>query len=207
LARNSYQFGLRDAPYDYETKQSFCSSNKTNHKGSCQAQPLMQIPLLGILLKFQSKYIMLCPQRSCGLPCVYDPHQTVFTARGPSCVFCCEVLRNRRATASQNAVAPWRVKPYCIMCGAGAAPISDAQSCMYPAGVVVCKRHSLRPLLTHIQQWVQDQPDTPRSYDDVVEKVVKFMAAYRANKKAINEPRQKRQLQQSKSRARNSGKR
>jgi hypothetical protein len=201
------QFGLRDSPFDYETKQSYCSNNKVTHRGSCQGQPLRQIPMLGVLLKFMSKYIMLCPQQGCGLPCVYDPRLTVFNARGPSCVFCCEVLRKKQAQQLNNVTGPWRVKPYCILCGPAGKTLSDAQSCMYPAGVVVCKRHSIAPLEKHITETLQGVSRLDLTYDQVHQKIVSFIMTYRANKKALNEPKQKKQLAQAKNRRRNMGRR
>lgn len=196
---------------DYDTGKSYCANAKVTHRGSCQAQPLQQIPLVGVLLKYYSKIIMLCPQHSCGLPMVFDPHQTIYTARGPSCTFCCQLQRSKAARGAEAALAPWRRKAHCLMCGAGAAaPLPESQTTLYPAGVLVCKKHSFGPLRAHIEKWLPTAAASaagPLTYDSVAAEVVKFVQLYRQRRRQADEPRQKRLNAKLRSRARNSARR
>jgi hypothetical protein len=98
--KNSYEYGLRDALVSYNsdiTSVVYCKSNKQNSRGKCGEKELVRIPMIGKMLWFRLKTIMICPQSNCGVLFAFDAKEEkymTYTERGPSCPSCTENFRN-----------------------------------------------------------------------------------------------------------------
>ncbi len=64
--------------------------------GSCTAQPLTFLFLLGQKLQLGNKLYMICPQDKCGCVMVLNTSKCAFTDRGPACSVCTELIKEER---------------------------------------------------------------------------------------------------------------
>lgn len=118
--KKTYRFFLRDACMEFCTGQIFCTKSKANHKGRCADQPLEQIPLLGRILVWGQRLIMLCPQPGCGNPMTVDNELCDFSEHGPCCKPCTDkrIAQPEGFAALRLAYAPTKHEPKmsCAMC-------------------------------------------------------------------------------------------
>jgi hypothetical protein len=142
---NNYGYGLRDAVVSYETNRLYCFRKKVNHRGSCASQELVRICLLGKLLYFCGKAILLCPQPGCGMPMVLSSRECVWNEHGPSCYDCSFRLRMKRLDYRIDFMTR------CARCGIELTRPDGIY--LYPHGVSLCHRHhSQYPQLASILQ-------------------------------------------------------
>lgn len=133
---NSYGYGLRDAVVSYTSDKLYCKRSKVNHRGRCADQELVFIPLLGKMLHYQGKNIILCPQPNCGMPMVLDPKRCVWTEHGPSCYDC--TFRHNMARLEYQVDFMTR----CALCF---VDITRSETLfLYPHGVTLCQKHHRR---------------------------------------------------------------
>lgn len=154
---NNYGYGLRDAVVSYETNRLYCCRSKVNHRGSCATQELTRVCLLGKLLYFCGKAILLCPQPGCGMPMVLSSRECVWNEHGPSCYDCSFKLRIKRLD--------YRIQfmTRCARCGIDLTRPDGIF--LYPHGVSLCHRHhSQYPQLASA---LQDPSYAVRCVDDV----------------------------------------
>lgn len=88
--KTTYRFCLRDVSLEYCSGKIYCIKSKANHRGRCADQPLEQISLLGRILVWNQRLIMLCPQPGCGNPMTVDNQLCDFSEYGPCCKPCTE---------------------------------------------------------------------------------------------------------------------
>lgn len=90
--RKAYQHGLRDVSRSYCSGKIYCRRGRVTPHGSCDAQPLKQMLMLGKLLLTSGKLVMLCPQAGCCAPMVVDSERCVFNSKGVACKDCSDLL-------------------------------------------------------------------------------------------------------------------
>lgn len=96
--KNSYRHGLREPSVDFLTGKIYCVRGKQNHYGRCGERELVRIPMIGRVLYFQHKTILLCGQLGCGALMVLDAKNQTYclvNERGPACMACSAKLNNR----------------------------------------------------------------------------------------------------------------
>ncbi len=138
--KQNYTHGYRDVVSDYTTGAIYCRRTKTNHRGRCGEHPLMQLNLLGKMLLYNNKMIILCPQLKCGVPMVLDSEQCAWNDRGPACCDCTKKWRSEPIQMIElNAkYSPDKPMP-CVQCGVQCTPNN---ACLYPFGLFMCRNHS-----------------------------------------------------------------
>jgi hypothetical protein len=188
--KNNYKYGFRDAVVDYSTMEVYCKRKKHNHRGSCDAQPLAKIPLLGHLLLFNGKCIILCPQKRCGMPMVLDPMLSLYNERGPACIDCTAVLCANTNTMIEIPSHEMR----CVKC---MGPLPRPQNTfLYPHGVVLCRKHNLKGMSKFIRK------KNPQNSEDTHALIVKYTIDKKEERHISRLPILKRQLAHMKQSAR-----
>ncbi len=188
--KNEYEWGYRNCATDYETFEIYCTKNKINQRGACEAKPLLKVPLLGNLLAFNGKYIMLCPQKYCGMPMVVNTRDSFYNSRGPACCDCTAKLSAKASTL----VASIQHDTKCVWCTTPMAKTNNAF--LMPHGVIVCKKHLYKGLIQHIQT------ENPSNHQQTVQLIVDFVRARRDAKEESKKALYKRELVLSKLKAR-----
>lgn len=108
------------------------------------------------MLQFNNKYIMLCPQRTCGMCMVFDPKQCVFTKRGPACAACTKKIQTRhtKPVTLRNISTP---ELHCLMCGSSDKRLTAQNVYVYPHYILLCSKHHFAALQRHItKQYTSD---------------------------------------------------
>ncbi len=156
--KTSYKLGLRDAVVDYIADEIYCRRDKTNARGTCQGQPLRKLNLLGKVLMFQGKLIMLCPQIGCCAPMVIDSTLCEFTERGIACKDCTEQLQIRPTQVEEleqcYPCVDWKneSKPHrqCAVCQKKME--KHEEFALYPFDIVLCTLHSTSRMQRYVSQ-------------------------------------------------------
>jgi hypothetical protein len=177
--KNDYTWGLRDAVTDYSTMQVYCEDSKSNHRGKCGEKPLCAVPLLGQLLYFKGKTILLCPQKACGLPMILDMNLCAFTDRGPACKDCTLKL----SKASVHAIPP---VSRCVYCAS--QPSKPHNTFLYPHGTSLCRKHNLKGMTAFIRK------RKPKTRDETVKLIVAYTLHRRRERYEAKLPQMKRDL-------------
>lgn len=150
--KQCYQYGYRDAVVEYTdpTGQNiYCKRSKSNHRGNCDDQPLLRVPLLGVVLQYNAKYIYICAQPGCGMPTTYNSELCEFTKYGPACIECTKQLLDTEGQV------PTTTNEMCLLC---AKPITKTADCvMYPYGIRLCRRQN-HPLQKIERAWRKQKP-------------------------------------------------
>lgn len=142
---NNYRHGLREAFLSYLDDQVHCRRTKKNHRGACGKEPLKCISLIGILLYYCGKKILLCPQPRCGMPMVLDssldgrPGQKtkpIFNEWGPMCYDCAF----KKSVSKFDYGLDFRTR--CLFCNL-VVPHAHKMF-LYPSGVILCNRCTKR---------------------------------------------------------------
>lgn len=183
--KTSYKLGLRDAVVSYIDDSVYCKRTKVNRRGECQAQPLRQINILGKVLMFQGKLIMLCPQQACCAPMVVDSTLCEFTERGIACKDCTEKMQAAPGPLKQLEkrfpCVDWadESKPHrqCAVCNKKMEKHDDFH--LYPLDTVLCSTHSTIRMQRHIERLMQSQPVK------TVEKMKQCMLEFCGRKRAF----------------------
>lgn len=179
--KQQYVYGLRGAVVEYSTDRCYCYRSVENHRGKCQDQPLQQVPLLGKILQFNNKYIMLCPQRGCGMPMVLNTLECMFTSRGPACAIC---TRAYRAKAEKPfSLRQKSLEFHCLRCGVGnKKKLTMVNSYLYPKGVVLCNVHHFAAL----QKYIEKMYNEDMRHEDVAKLILGFVAQWKKNHRERN---------------------
>lgn len=82
---------LPDSPDGFPTVH--CIDEKRYLREKCGERPLSKILLLGKLLMFKGKMIMLCVGDGCAQPCVIDPRVCEYGVNGYLCAVCSDLKR------------------------------------------------------------------------------------------------------------------
>lgn len=187
--KNDYNFGYRDARVDYKTLEIYCDKKRVNHRGTCGEQPLAKVPLLGHLLCFNTKHIILCPQLKCGLPMVLNPLQSYYNRRGVACSECTARFNEEKRTL----VIPDRDEK-CIKCISKMA--RPCNTFLFPYGVIVCRKHNFHGLTEFITE------KNPTNKEETQKWVVEYIAQKRKERFDARKPQYARDLARQKQRAR-----
>jgi len=148
--RCTFKFGLRNASLSYLNHTLHCSRKipMTNSQGkSCNDinQTLSHIPMIGKLLTYKSKQIMICP--NCGnLTCFDGRLKYIFYdgLQGPLCFKC----QNQISTSGGN-LSPWEYEKmyklqaiHCLLCPDESNLIEKSeQAFIYPDQIFICPTH------------------------------------------------------------------
>lgn len=177
--KNDYTWGLRDAVTDYTTMEVYCEDSKSNHRGRCGEKPLCAVPLLGQLLFFKGKTILLCPQKSCGMPMILDVNLCAFTERGPACKDCTLKLQK-----TQLYTAPPVSR--CVYCASQSS--KPQNTFMYPHATALCRKHNLKGMTEFIRS------KRPKTREETVKLIVAFTHHKRKERYEARLPQMKRDL-------------
>lgn len=143
--KQSYTYGYRDAVVDYDTDDIYCKNKKASHLGKCGSMPLIHVLLLGNVIQYQNKTILLCPQLGCGMPMVLNTIYCAYNERGVACCDCTRKMfadqhTNREKELMSRFVADLEQEVSCSLC--------DRQLWMpshlywFPHNVIICRGHS-----------------------------------------------------------------
>jgi hypothetical protein len=179
--KNEYTWGLRDAVTDYTTLEVYCKSDKTNHRGRCRDQPLGKVPLLGNLLFFNGRTILLCPQEACGQPMVLDTHKSFYNERGPSCKTC--TLKLQQTIPVSDA---YNTKRQCINCFS--QPSKPQNTFLYQHGVAVCRKHHASGLTAYMTE------QTPVDKKQTEQLIIAYIKQKKEDRLEAKLPQMKRDL-------------
>jgi hypothetical protein len=185
--KNEYLWGYRNAVVDYQTLEIYCKRHKENQRGKCGEEPLSKIPLLGHLLYFNGRCMMLCPQRGCGLPMVLDFKYTFFNHLGPACSECTKKLRQPQATSITHDAR-------CLKCWQPTQ--KPGRTHLYPHGVVLCKRHHL----TGLARFIDDKEPVDKATTEKL--IIAYLQQRKIDKLEARQPQLKRELMHRKMTAR-----
>lgn len=152
-----YRFGLRDAVVDYETDFLYCWQRRASHTPECNAVPLIRMGMFGILLAFEGRQYMLCPQPRCGMPMVLNTNTCKFTEYGPACCLCAKALVSHTSVDKQTLLEMAKSSHQCVVC---MKPLKHPGSKFYYAdGVYVCQRHNHTGYMNAIVEWHNSSED------------------------------------------------
>jgi hypothetical protein len=163
--KNSYRYGLREAPMDFLTGKVFCTRGKQNHRGRCGEKELARIPMIGKVLYYQLKAIMKCPQVGCGALMVIDAKQKTYMVvneRGPACISCSAKL-DRRVQAIEQLKEKYTSDAHeieCILC-VGMFPRQrrinrpHINAHIYPYSIHICNKHHTPQIQIKVQQYIE----------------------------------------------------
>jgi hypothetical protein len=160
--RNCYEHGMREPSVDFVTGKIYCARGYHTHVGACGQQELARIMMIGKVLYFDLKTIMICPQIDCGCLMVFDSKQreyTVYNERGPACMRC-SVKLNHQACAIQELEQRYKSHPPevdCDMCESHKPEvrrITDAfhNAYLYPFHTHLCSKHHSSDLQREVDQ-------------------------------------------------------
>lgn len=143
--KQSYTYGYRDAVVDYDTDDIYCKNKKTTHIGTCAARPLTHVLLLGRVIQYQNKTILLCPQIGCGMPMVLNTSYCIFNDRGVACCDCTRAMYASQHTEREKElmtrfVAELDQAVVCALCDK--SMWLPSQMYWYPQNVVICRSHT-----------------------------------------------------------------
>jgi len=138
VIEQGYPFGYRDVLVHPDTLAMSCNRSCTTYRGTCGITPLRNVLLLGKVLQFERRLLMLCPQYKCGKVMVFQGQFTAFNERGPSCSECTKRIRaeSERVWLQKHAPAP----TICAYCGQTLSK-NLRNAYVYPRGVALCDRH------------------------------------------------------------------
>ncbi len=174
-----YKYGLRDVVSSYIDDSIYCGRGRTSHIGECQSMPLQKVPILGQVISFHGKQIMLCPQPKCCKPMVFHPEHMIFNEYGPMCKDCIDHLVeiNQEFQDLQNKYKPEDFKApqptaiTCDLCGV----VMEKQTKMhcFIKDIHICKNHSIPFYSKQIAEAARQNPDYTR--EDFILNYSKFI--------------------------------
>jgi hypothetical protein len=182
---NSYGYGMRDALVEYSTDRIFCRRSKVNHRGKCGVEPLAELTLLGKVLFYCGRQLLLCPQPGCGMAMALDPKQCVWNEHGPCCYDCSYKQRVQKLQYGID------FDTRCALCN---QPLKESDRIhLFPYGAALCrkdfKQYSF--LIPHLQ--------TPEVAVKLIDRastkkiIVEYRAMRMRQKKAMMAPMHNRQ--------------
>lgn len=196
-AKGTYTHGYRDVISDYTTGEIYCRGTKHNQRGKCGETPLAQINLLGKMMIYKNKMILLCPQLECGAPMVLNKDKCEWNERGPACRDCTNKWKEQKRISNDGVLSEFlgeNKTMKCIRCGNECSP---ATACVYPFGLFLCKKHSS-------DSFIQLALDSKATNAQELEKeIIDMIRLYRSSNKSRNEAKWKAMLNQHKSMRRN----
>jgi hypothetical protein len=154
--KQHYNFAFRDAVQDYQTGHLYCSKKRRNYRGSCNAQPLKSVLLVGKALRVNGSVVILCPQANCGRPMVVNA-DCIVNDRGRACVYCSQKL--------QPALLSFQgmINYYCYSgsvrrCAVCSIELVKTQSIyVYPYRIYVCAAHHFASMASYVEALVSEQ--------------------------------------------------
>jgi len=190
-----YEHGHRDVVVDYETDKIYCYRNYDNHIGSCQKCSLQRLSLFGVLLQYNRKQYMLCPQPDCGMPMVLDVLHCAHTEHGPACAVCTRKMGCSEAAEWQRLQDLETTVSRCVMCG---TELKNADGkYYYGENIYLCTHHHYRGLAAelNLREQAKGEPLTP---DEVIAQIVYLHKQRKQARNDRNKHIWKRQLAHSK---------
>jgi hypothetical protein len=201
LRYQTYRFGLRDVVYEYSTDLMYCRRHKTTDRGKCDDHPLSQLNLLGKMLMWSGKMIMICPQPQCGSKMVLDPDRCKYTEFGPSCCDCTLKLDEYSPFYKDLMKSYAQREKRCVLCP---AVLVSFNSCyLYPRDTFLCRKHHFIKLRNVFSEWWSSLPNQDEmTQEDVVKKMVQLRDDFRQAHQERKKEQYKRQLARHKQRTR-----
>lgn len=184
--KQHYNFAFRDAVQDYQTGHIYCNKKRRNYRGSCSAQPLKSVLLVGKALRVNGSVVMLCPQENCGRPMVVNSN-CIINERGPACCYCSQKLQPALLSFQQM------IDYYCHSssvrhCAVCAVELVKTQAIyVYPYRIYVCAAHHFASMASYVGALVAEQAvdvdRTPAEKRAELETMIVDMARQRESSK------------------------
>ena len=151
LFKKEFNSQWKEMYYDCDADDVRCRKRRNNTPDSllCHAQTLCKIPMIGQVLRFNSKLMMLCPQ--CAYMMVIDPVHCGTNEKGMICCRCSIAEREKRSSSrrlilSRLGIEYGQLSVRCLKC-ASELTNSDKIFC-YGKNVFLCWRHHSNYLAT-----------------------------------------------------------
>jgi hypothetical protein len=183
-----YEFGLRDAAVDLDTGKIYCKRGKVNQRGKCGE--LSRTFILGKLLRFNNKLLMICPQKGCGGIMALDIHTAMHNDYGYACDKCTKAAR-------KVVLEPIDLTQTCLFCPLKVMKSANAFH-YYPRDLRICRRHhsDIKGLLDMVNERLALEPEM--STEELIQAMVAHRNAVRELNKERSAPYEKRLLSISK---------
>lgn len=195
-----YRFGWRDVVFEYSTNMMYCRRHKVTPRGRCDNQPLWQLNLLGKMLIFENKMIMICPQPNCGCMMELDPERCKFTEYGPACCDCTLKLDEYADDYKQLMISYGEREKKCALCP---TELANFNACyMYPCDTFLCNKHHFPRFKLLIEEWHALQDPNELTQEKVVAKMADLKVQFKQARYERNKNYYKRQLALQKQRTR-----
>lgn len=154
--KQDYAFAFRNAVQDYQTGHLYCDKKRRNYRGSCDAQPLKSVLLLGNVLRVNGAMVMMCPQEKCGRPMVIN-RNCVINERGWACCYCSQKLQPSIRTFRET-MDYYRCASSLRRCAVCAVELHKTVGIyVYPYRIYVCKLHTCAPIISRVSALVAEQ--------------------------------------------------
>lgn len=140
--QTTYDVALRCASTHYTTGEPYCTQNIINRCGSCRAQPLSYVCLIGHVFTHAQRSYTLCPL--CARVMRLSMRDCMWTRNGPVCVQCTQsqVLRNSCKSDMLHSVEQELDVAVCCMCSVPPErPFRIHRARCFPMRVFVCNTH------------------------------------------------------------------
>jgi hypothetical protein len=175
-----FRYGLLDAEVDPNTGRLFCQRDPCHHE-------LIQIPLVGRVLYYKTKVIMICPQPRCARFMVLDHHDknyTMYTEYGPACCMCMPSMLYSSRTLRRLDDLYLDKKSASSRCcitiahsftegkGAKSKRSSATQLRVLMHGVVICARHYHPDMAAESQQIFQSMYGVAKTFTEIQDAVI-----------------------------------
>jgi hypothetical protein len=149
--KRKWHANYRDKHVDAIKDICYCSRSSITWSSSCQSTPLARIQLLGAMLVIKKKIYMLCPQRACGMPMIYDPVHCAWTNRGPACSKCTEQIDQETEESIKADHSDYLgFTRACAACPSNKRLTRSQDIFLYGKDTYVCSRHHNLRLAEHV---------------------------------------------------------
>jgi hypothetical protein len=187
---NTYSHGMREPSVDFLTGKIYCGRKRKTYAGRCGEQELARIPMIGEVLYFRLKTLMICPQLNCHMLMAFDSKQKtpiVWNERGPACQ-ACSVKLGKPMLAYQQLRETYQSKDAdieCVLCYGEEmkdrlikTPYKRAR--IYPGGMHLCPTHHSDDLVNEINHFYTfNQNETTEERTRNTQAILRIMHTHR----------------------------
>jgi hypothetical protein len=151
VPKRPYYAAYKGKYVDTIENKCYCSQSNITWNSSCQTTELSSVMLLGHIIIIKKKTYMICPQRACGMPMLYEPAHCAWSDRGPACSKCTETLdkatEQKIKTENDDYLNPSRG---CMICKGDKRISKSTDTFLYGPGTYICRRHHNQRLADYV---------------------------------------------------------
>ncbi len=155
-----------------------CYRKRRGAKEGCINHQLCRVSLLGRMVKFGDKLIMMCP--SCTFPMEYDSRLCAYTPEyGVVCSYCTRDRERLKFKTKKCVIAELGIQSQCIGCG---IQLSKASSMyVYPMGIVLCSGCSV-PQVSDAVSVCMENTALPKTRESLTRVVVQALSSLKKDR-------------------------